>query len=107
VARPVNRPFGVLRHETDRLAHLELQPGDHLVLLTDGMLERGVAALDLPDRLRHLEGRHPERSPAPGATSSSKSPDRPCRTTPASWASTGTAATATPATRTPAPTRAE
>jgi hypothetical protein len=54
-------PFGVLRHETYRLAHLELQPGDRLVLLTDGMLERGAAALDLPDRLQHLEGLAPQR----------------------------------------------
>ncbi len=59
VALPTNRPFGVLRHETYRLAHLELQPGDRLVLLTDGMLERGAAALDLPDRLQHLQGLHP------------------------------------------------
>jgi serine phosphatase RsbU (regulator of sigma subunit) len=65
VALPVNRPLGVLRHETCRLAHLELQPGDRLVLLTDGMLERGAAALDLPDRRNTSKACAPERSSAP------------------------------------------
>jgi Stage II sporulation protein E (SpoIIE) len=59
VALPVNRPFGVLPDKTYRASHLELQPGDRLVLLTDGMQERGAAALDLPGRLRHLSALHP------------------------------------------------
>jgi serine phosphatase RsbU (regulator of sigma subunit) len=59
VALPVDRPFGVLRGKTYRAAQVELQPGDRLVLLTDGMLERGAAALDLQARLQHLSGLHP------------------------------------------------
>jgi serine phosphatase RsbU (regulator of sigma subunit) len=59
VALPVNRPFGVLRDNPYRTAQVELQPGDRLVLLTDGMLERGAAALDLQARLPHLGGLHP------------------------------------------------
>jgi serine phosphatase RsbU (regulator of sigma subunit) len=59
VALPVNRPFGVLRDSLFRTAQIELQPGDRLVLLTDGMLERGAAALDLRARLQHLSGLHP------------------------------------------------
>ena len=59
MALPVNRPFGVLREDTYRAAQVELQPGDRLVLLTDGMLERGAAALDLQARLQHLSGLHP------------------------------------------------
>ncbi len=59
VALPANRPFGVLREKPYRAAQLQLQPGDRLVLLTDGMLERGAAAIDLPVRLRHLIPLHP------------------------------------------------
>jgi serine phosphatase RsbU (regulator of sigma subunit) len=59
VALPANRPFGVLRHRTYLEAEISLQPGDRLVLVTDGMLERGAAALELPVRLRELSGLHP------------------------------------------------
>jgi serine phosphatase RsbU (regulator of sigma subunit) len=59
VALPVNRPFGVLRDKPYRAIRFPLEPGDRLVLLTDGMLERGAAALDLPARLPHLTRLHP------------------------------------------------
>jgi serine phosphatase RsbU (regulator of sigma subunit) len=59
VALPANRPFGVLRHKPYRAAEIKLQPGDRLVLLTDGMLERGAAALDLSARLQDLSALHP------------------------------------------------
>lgn len=59
VALPVNLPFGVLRGKTYRTSQIELRPGDRLVLVTDGMLERGAAALDLPGQLEHLSTLHP------------------------------------------------
>ena len=59
VALPVNRPFGVRGRRPFEATQLELQPGDRLVLLTDGMLERGAAALDLPGRLHDLCDLHP------------------------------------------------
>jgi serine phosphatase RsbU (regulator of sigma subunit) len=59
VPLPANRPFGVLRHRAYRAAQIALRPGDRLVFVTDGMLERGAAALDLPARLQHLSGLHP------------------------------------------------
>jgi hypothetical protein len=59
VALPVNRPFGLLRDRPFRHSVLALRPGDRLVMLTDGMLERGAAALDLPARLQHLSALHP------------------------------------------------
>ncbi|MBM0238338.1 serine/threonine-protein phosphatase [Micromonospora sp. ATA32] len=59
VALPVNRPLGVLRHKSYRATQIELQPGDRLVLLTDGMLERNAATLDLPAHLPHLSALHP------------------------------------------------
>jgi hypothetical protein len=55
----VNRPFGVLRDKPYRTSEIELQPGDRLVLLTDGMLERGAAALDVSARLLDLRALHP------------------------------------------------
>lgn len=55
----VNRPFGVLAHKPYRADRLRLLPGDRLVMITDGMLERGAAALDLPARLQDLIGLHP------------------------------------------------
>ncbi|MEU4624781.1 PP2C family protein-serine/threonine phosphatase [Actinoplanes sp. NPDC023801] len=58
VALPANRPFGVLRHRAYLPAEIALQPGDRLVLVTDGMLERGAANLDLPARLHDLSGLH-------------------------------------------------
>jgi serine phosphatase RsbU (regulator of sigma subunit) len=59
VALPANRPFGVLRNKPYRASEIGLQPCDRLVLLTDGMLERGAAGLDLPARLPHLSALHP------------------------------------------------
>ncbi|OJF11182.1 serine phosphatase RsbU (regulator of sigma subunit) [Couchioplanes caeruleus] len=58
VALPANRPFGVLRHRAYLEAEIVLQPGDRLVLVTDGMLERDAAALDLPARLQDLSALH-------------------------------------------------
>jgi serine phosphatase RsbU (regulator of sigma subunit) len=59
VALPANRPFGVLRDRPYRVADIELRPGDRVVFLTDGMLERGAATLDLSARLSHLTALHP------------------------------------------------
>ncbi|MFI7545308.1 PP2C family protein-serine/threonine phosphatase [Actinoplanes sp. NPDC049599] len=59
VALPVNRPFGLLRDKPFRHSQLALRPGDRLVMLTDGMLERDAAALDLPGQLEHLCALHP------------------------------------------------
>jgi serine phosphatase RsbU (regulator of sigma subunit) len=62
-ARPLellaNRPFGVLRHRPYQETQITLQPGDRLVMVTDGMLERGAAALDLATRVQDLAGLHP------------------------------------------------
>jgi serine phosphatase RsbU (regulator of sigma subunit) len=59
VALPIDRPFGVLRHETYRSTDIPLQDGDRLVLVTDGMIERDAESLDLPARLADLAGLHP------------------------------------------------
>jgi hypothetical protein len=49
----------VLRCKPYQVAEIKLPPGDRLVLLTDGMLERGAAALDLSSRLPPLSELHP------------------------------------------------
>ncbi|MEH0985560.1 PP2C family protein-serine/threonine phosphatase [Micromonospora sp. CPCC 205556] len=59
VALPVDPPFGVLRRGSYRTTDVPLRPGDRLILLTDGMLERGAAHLDLPARLPDLTELHP------------------------------------------------
>ncbi|BEL01862.1 hypothetical protein Q0Z83_000530 [Actinoplanes sichuanensis] len=59
VQLPANRPFGVLRHRPYELTQLALQPGDRLVMVTDGMLERGAAAVDLSARVQDLSALHP------------------------------------------------
>jgi serine/threonine protein phosphatase PrpC len=38
---------------------LDLQPGDRLVMLTDGMLERNVTSLDLTDLIVATHALHP------------------------------------------------
>ncbi|MCS0603448.1 serine/threonine-protein phosphatase [Streptomyces sp. LP11] len=55
----INMPFGVpapVRYEAQRL-HLE--PGDRLVLITDGMRERAAATVDLPALIHETRDEHP------------------------------------------------
>lgn len=59
VQLPANRPFGVLRHRPYEQTQITLQPGDRLVMVADGMLERGAAALDLATLVQDLGGLHP------------------------------------------------
>ncbi|MFF5251399.1 PP2C family protein-serine/threonine phosphatase [Streptomyces leeuwenhoekii] len=58
----VNLPFGVAAHISHRLQELQLCPGDRLVLLTDGMQERGAAAVDLASLVRDTRDAHPREA---------------------------------------------
>jgi serine phosphatase RsbU (regulator of sigma subunit) len=56
---PIDLPFGIRGSQTYRATEVALRPGDRLVLLTDGMLERRVAVVDLTRHLLTLTDTHP------------------------------------------------
>lgn len=56
---PIDLPFGIRGGQTYRVTEVALRPGDRLVLLTDGMLERRVAVVDLTQHLLLLADTHP------------------------------------------------
>jgi serine phosphatase RsbU (regulator of sigma subunit) len=55
----VDLPFGVFPETGYSTTRLDLQPGDRLVLVTDGMLERKVSSLDLSGALSTTRDLHP------------------------------------------------
>jgi serine phosphatase RsbU (regulator of sigma subunit) len=52
-------PFGMLREGDYREQLLRLEPGDRLVLVTDGMLERNATTLDIAAALEDMVSLHP------------------------------------------------
>jgi serine phosphatase RsbU (regulator of sigma subunit) len=60
---PGNFPLGMFAEADDyRNGAITLQPGDRLVVVTDGMRERNAAGLDLPAMLRSIGGLHPREA---------------------------------------------
>jgi serine phosphatase RsbU (regulator of sigma subunit) len=55
----VDLPFGLFAASSYSSTVVELEPGDRLVLVTDGMLERNVASLDLAGAIRDTRDLHP------------------------------------------------
>lgn len=55
---PVGLPFGIAADSTYRLTQVALRPGDRLVLLTDGMVERNAESLDLTAELLAVSSSH-------------------------------------------------
>ena len=55
----VDMPFGLYPGRDLSLRRLQLEPGDRIVLVTDGMLERNAEDLDLPGMLSREAGTHP------------------------------------------------
>lgn len=58
----VNLPFGVAAPTSYRLQELHLRPGDRLILLTDGMQERGAATVDLASVVHATRALHPREA---------------------------------------------
>ena len=56
---PVDVPLGMFADSTYRASGTELRPGDRVVLVTDGMLERTVATVDLPGAIHDTKDLHP------------------------------------------------
>ncbi|MDW4910881.1 PP2C family protein-serine/threonine phosphatase [Streptomyces sp. ADMS] len=62
VGLAVNLPFGVAAPTPYRVQELHLRPGDRLILLTDGMQERGAASVDLASVVHHTRAVHPREA---------------------------------------------
>ncbi|WNI14223.1 PP2C family protein-serine/threonine phosphatase [Actinacidiphila sp. ITFR-21] len=62
IAPKVDLPFGVRPMHTYRVQPLDLRPGDRLVMLTDGMLERNARSLDLADLIVATRALHPREA---------------------------------------------
>ncbi len=62
VELPVDLPFGLFAGTTYQGTDLTLQPGDRLVLVTDGMLERNAAGLDLAQAIADTRMLHPREA---------------------------------------------
>ncbi|WP_235433623.1 PP2C family protein-serine/threonine phosphatase [Protofrankia coriariae] len=59
VSFPADPPFGMFAETRYRTHSLRLRPGDRLVLVTDGIVERNAARVDLPVVLVETRGLHP------------------------------------------------
>ncbi|NEK85263.1 serine/threonine-protein phosphatase [Blastococcus saxobsidens] len=55
----VEPPFGVVPDKSFQVQEFPLEPGDRIVFLTDGMLERNAAELDVAAALARSAGLHP------------------------------------------------
>ncbi len=59
---PADLPLGMLPDTVYRSTDKPLRPGDRLLLVTDGMLERNAADLDLASRILDTRGDHPREA---------------------------------------------
>jgi serine phosphatase RsbU (regulator of sigma subunit) len=62
VELPVDLPFGLFADTVYRSTTFTLTPGDRLVMVTDGMLERNAAGLDLADAIADTRMLHPREA---------------------------------------------
>ena len=62
VSLSVNVPFGLFADTSYESTEVALQPGDRLVMVTDGMLERDAARLDLSQAIVRTRPLHPREA---------------------------------------------
>jgi serine phosphatase RsbU (regulator of sigma subunit) len=62
VALHADPPFGIVQGQEFEVQPLPLEPGDRLMFLTDGMLERNAASVDLAALLTAGAGMHPREA---------------------------------------------
>jgi serine phosphatase RsbU (regulator of sigma subunit) len=55
-------PFGIVRDHRYRVQPLSLEPGDRLMFLTDGMLERNAASIDIRTLMVEGAQMHPREA---------------------------------------------
>jgi serine phosphatase RsbU (regulator of sigma subunit) len=55
----IDFPFGIRSGRSFRVQEFPIAPGYRLVFVTDGMLERNAAEVDVPDALSHTGDLHP------------------------------------------------
>jgi serine phosphatase RsbU (regulator of sigma subunit) len=59
---PPNLPFGIYADTAYEAVTVMMEPGDRVVFVTDGMLERNAENLDLPAAIRGAAGLHPREA---------------------------------------------
>lgn len=62
ISPEIDPPFGAPLPHPHRVQSLQLQPGDRLILVTDGMLERNAAAEELPTLINTTRDLHPRET---------------------------------------------
>ncbi len=62
VELPADLPLGLFRDATYRSTRLDLEPGDRIILVTDGMLERSAVAVDLSQVIQETRALHPREA---------------------------------------------
>lgn len=62
VQMPVDLPMGLFADTSYRSSRVTLEPGDRFLFVTDGMLERHAANLDLRQEIDHTRGLHPREA---------------------------------------------
>lgn len=62
ISVPVDLPFGMFADTVYRGTEIFLEPEDRLLIMTDGMLERNAAGLDLAHVMRQTRSLHPREA---------------------------------------------
>jgi serine phosphatase RsbU (regulator of sigma subunit) len=62
VSMPDDLPFGIFADSSYRSVHVELLPGDRMVFVTDGMLDRKAADMDLLGAIKETRDLHPREA---------------------------------------------